>query len=195
MSDEPAARPAGTYWHREDAEVLAVNYPERVLEVIVIPYERPATVVYAGRQVQETIARGAFDGIERRASRIKLNRDHDPQRLVGRGIALYPARQEGLVAKLKVARTDLGDETLALAEDGVLDVSAEFKPMDGGMQWTRNRDAYTITKGYLGGVGLVQYGAYEDDARVLAVRAAATSEHPNRDLARSWLLEIRHPER
>lgn len=198
MSDD---RPAGEWWLRQDTEVLAVHERERILEVVVIPYERAATVVYEGRRVQETIAPGAFDGIDGRPGRVKLNRDHNPERLVGKAVALYPGRPEGLVAKLRVSRTDLGDETLQLAEDGVLDVSAEFRPMDGGMSWTRNRDAYTVTKAYLAGVGLVQYGAYGEHAGVLAVREEApvrepaVSGTPNLDLARSWVLELRHPER
>ena len=41
--------------------------------------------------VTEVVARGAFDGIERRANRVRVNRDHDETRTVGRAVAFHPA--------------------------------------------------------------------------------------------------------
>lgn len=190
MSDE-TERPQGELWLR-DAELVGVSFPERTIDLVVMPYEQTAYVPWEGRTVQETIARGAFDGIERRANRIRVNRDHVLERTVGRALALHPARDEGLVAQIRIAQTPLGDETLELAADGCLDASAGFLPQAGGMKWL-GRSAYRVTKGWLGHIALTPEPAYEG-ARVLAVRSstqAALSETPNLDAWRTMLLEDR----
>ena len=79
----------------------------------------------------ESIAQGAFDGIERRANRVRVNRDHELQRTVGRAVTFHPSREDGLVAELKIAKTELGDETLQLADEGILDASRRL-PADAG---------------------------------------------------------------
>ena len=193
--DQPELqRPPGDLWLR-DAQVTGVSFPDRTLELIVLPYEQPASVGWEGRIVKETISRGAFDGIERRANRIRVNRDHMLARTVGRALAFHPSRPEGLVAEVKIARTELGDETLELAADECLDASAGFLPMANGMKW-ETRSAYRITKGWLGHIALTPEPAYEG-ARVLAVRTAPTStgapqsKTPNLDTVRGWLLEDR----
>ncbi len=167
-------------------ELLDVSFPERTIELIVTPYERETLVPFEGRLVTEVFSRGAYDGIERRANRIRANRDHLRERTVGRAVSLHPSRDEGLVAVLKIAKTDLGDETLALAADECLDASAGYLPMPGGEKWeTRNR--VRVTKAWLGHIALTPEPAYEE-ARVLAVRsgdpvaAAAASATPNREL-------------
>src|SRR5947199_7933637 len=98
--------PDARYWTRSsDTDALAVNFPERVVEVIVMPYDTGAQVPWGPerREVTEIINRGAFDGIEGRPNRIKANRDHDETRTFGKAVTLHPSRQEGLVAKLQVA--------------------------------------------------------------------------------------------
>lgn len=180
------------------AQVVDVSYPERTIELVVMPYETETVVAYQGRMCSETIARGAFDGIERRANRVRVNRDHDMARTVGRAVALHPDRAEGLVAEVRIAKTELGEETLELAADGCLDASAGFRPMDGGMTWL-GRSAYRITKGWLGHIAMTPDPAYPD-ARVLAVRSAdgasvspggVVSATPNLDEVRGWRLADR----
>jgi HK97 family phage prohead protease len=173
------------------AETIGVSFPKRTIELIVTPYEREALVPFNGRMVTEVFSPGAYEGIQRRANRIRVNRDHMAERTVGRAIALHPTREEGLVAELRIAQTELGDETLQLAEEDCLDASAGYLPMPGGEKWeTRNR--VRITKAWLGHIALVPEPAYED-ARVLSVRSAATGQDgereptPNLDLVRSWL--------
>lgn len=186
--DEAAAavRPDGDLWHRV-AEVVGVSFPKRTLDLIVIPYETETLVGYEGRMVREIISRGAFDGIERRANRVRVNRDHKLERTVGRAVAFHPSREDGLVAEVRIAKTDLGDETLALAQDECLDASAGFLPMRDGMTW-ETRNSYRISKGWLGHIALTPEPAYED-AKVLAVRSAERAERtgtPNLDEVRSW---------
>jgi HK97 family phage prohead protease len=189
MTDEPADR---ELWHRS-AELVGVSFPQRTIELIVMPYETETVVPYQGRMVREVIARGAYDGIERRANRVRVNRDHKAERTVGRATAFHPSRNEGLVAEVRIARTELGDETLTLAEDGILDASAGFMPMPGGMEWD-GRSKYRVTKAWLGHIAMTPDPAYED-AKVLSVRAtqppANASNTPNLDEVRGWLLEDR----
>jgi len=179
------------FWRRE-AQLVGVSFPGRMIEMVVMPYETPARVPWEGRMVSETIARGAFHGIERRANRVRVNRDHNLERTVGRAMAFHPSRDEGLVAEVRIANTDLGNETLELAADGCLDASAGFLPMgDGAMRW-EGPDAYRITRAWLGHIALTPQPAYED-AKVLAVRAgvALVSDTPNLDRVREWLLADR----
>jgi HK97 family phage prohead protease len=157
------------------AEAVAVDYPSRIIEVIVTPWEQETEVEHKGKLVREVFTRGAYDGIERRPNRIRVNRDHDHTRWVGRAVALHPSRQEGLVAELRIARTELGEETLALADEGILDASAEFAVMPGGETWSGK--LRRVTKAWLGGVAFTGTPAYPG-ARVLAVRSDTPGPAP-----------------
>ena len=174
VNQAPASRsmtaPPGEPWIRT-AQQLDIQPARRRLELIVVPYETETLVPYQGRMVRERIARGAFDDVERQGNSIRVNRDHDNGRVVGRVTALHPRRPEGLVAEVTIARTALGDETLALAADDCLDASAAFLPMPGGMEW-QERNAYRVTKAWLGHVALTPDPAYPT-ARVLAASTAA----------------------
>lgn len=169
------------------ATLAEVSFPKRLIELIVTPWEQEAMVEYRGRMIREVFSRGAFDGIDRRANRVRVNRDHDSRRIIGRAVAFHPSRDEGLVAELRIAQTELGDETLALADEECLDASAEFAVMAGGEQWP-DRSSRRINKAWLGGIGLVPDPAFTD-ARVLAVRAAPDPAllpaTPNADKARA----------
>lgn len=170
------------------ATQLGVDFPKRTIEIIVTPWEQETEVEHKGRMIREVFSRGAYDGIERRPNRIRVNRDHDVRRVIGRAVALHPSRQEGLVAELRIARTDLGDETLALADDGDLDASAEFAVMPGGDTWQGR--LRRITKAWLGGVAMTPVPAYPG-ANVLSVRqaSAVTVATPNLDQIRGWRLQ------
>ena len=188
---EADERPAGEPWIRS-AKLVDVSFADRTIELVVIPYDTPTLVAYQGRMVKESIDRGAFDGIERRANRVRVNREHEVMQTVGRAVAFHPSREEGLVSEIKIAKTPLGDDTLELAADGCLDASAAFLPMRGGMKWL-DRTAYRVTKAWLGHIALTSEPAYED-ARVLAVRSAEQvpgSSTPNLDQVRAWQAEDR----
>lgn len=189
MSDQPP----GLLRYRA-AETLEVDYPSRTIELIVTPYEAEAVVAMGNRTVTEVFSRGAYAGIERRANRIRVNRDHEIQRTVGRAVNLHPSREVGLVAEVRIAKTPLGDETLALADEGILDASAGYLPMKGGELW-ETRDRVRITKAWLGHIAMTPDPAYQG-ANVLAVRhndgsvileEVEESRTPNLDAARAWL--------
>jgi HK97 family phage prohead protease len=193
MSDTETA-PAGQLRWRTAAQ-LGVSFPERTIELVVMPYETEALVPYGARMVKEIVSRGAFNGIERRSNRIRVNRDHVAERTVGRAVALHPSREEGLVGVIRIARTDLGDETLALADEQCLDASAGFLPFPGGEVW-EERARVRIRKAWLGHIALTPDPAYES-AQVLAVRKEQEADGvpvptPNLDVVRGWMLEQRY---
>ena len=182
-------RPAGELEIRS-ARLQDVSWPERTIELVCMPYDEETVVAHKGGLIREVCAPGAFAGIERRANRIRVNRDHDVTRTIGRAVAFHPNRPEGLVAELRIAKTDLGDETLTLAEDGILDASAGFLPMPRGEEWPE-RNLRRLTKVWLSHIAMVPDPAYEG-ASVLAVRSAQAppgSATPNLDLVRAWRLE------
>jgi len=154
------------------AGTMTVDYPERIIEMIAVPYDEETLVRNRGRMVRESIAPGAFAGVERRANRVKVNLAHDVEAVVGRALALHPERPEGLVAELRISRTPRGDDMLALAADGAIDASVGFAPMPGGEQWNGDRSACRITRAYLGHIALTGDPAYAG-ANVLAVRQAS----------------------
>jgi phage head maturation protease len=155
---------------------LGVDFKGRTIELVAMPYDADAAVVVHGRPVVESCAPGAFDGCERRANRLKVNRDHDFLRTVGRATALHPSRTEGLVAELHIARTPLGDETLGLAADQALEASVGFAVMGGGEQWLEQRTRRRLTRLFLDHIAMVPEGAYE--GRVLSVRDAQQAAEP-----------------
>jgi phage head maturation protease len=167
------------------AEIAGIDFPNRTIELVVMPYEKETpTAMVNGRQVTEIVSRGAFDGVEQRTSQVKVNRGHVLDAVVGKTLALHPSREEGLVAEVRISRTELGEETLVLADDGILAASAGFGLMrKGGMTgpvvphaevW-ESRDRRRLNHLFLHHIAMTPDPAYED-ARVLAVRAAVSPQ-------------------
>jgi phage head maturation protease len=176
------------------AQVADVSYPKRTVTVIVAPYETPTVIHTATGSFTEVVSRGAYDGVQRRAGSIRANRDHDWEKLAGRITALYPDRDEGLVADVKMFNSGAGPETLELcAEDG-LSASAGFAlmreggavgpPKPGAETWERGRTVRRLNELWLDHVAFVPNPAYET-ATVLDVRRvgdpAVLIATPNRD--------------
>jgi HK97 family phage prohead protease len=170
-----SVQPVGDLEYRA-ATQIGVSFPKRTIELIVMPYETETVVEHHGRMVREIVSKGAFDGIERRANRVRVNRDHDITRTVGRALRFHPSREEGLVAELRIAQTELGEETLTLADEGILDASAGFLPMPDGETWPE-RSLRRLTRLWLGHVAMTPDPAYET-ARVLAVRSGDVPVRP-----------------
>lgn len=184
-------RPRGPVEFRTVTD-MDVHFADRTIELVLMPYDTDAGVIVRGRPCVESHAPGAYDGVERRANRVKVNRDHDLLRTVGRAVGLHPSRAEGFVGELRIARTALGDETLALAEDESLEASVGFQVMHGGEQWSEGRSRRRVTKAYLDHIALVPEGAYL--GRVLDVRTAAPvvvaaqpQATPNLDEVLAWM--------
>ncbi|MPZ14277.1 MAG: hypothetical protein GEU73_07610 [Chloroflexi bacterium] len=149
------------------AEIAGVSFAQRIIEMIAVPYNETTLVMYRGEPWEERVEPGAFDGVEKRPNRIKANRDHDVRRTIGKALNLWPSREEGLVAEIRIAQTALGDETLALAEEDILGASVGFAVPGSGQ--VLNRPKRTIRKAFLDHIALLPNPAYEG-ALVTGVR-------------------------
>jgi len=178
------------------AQVADVSYPRRTATVIVAPYETPTVIQTPLRSFTEIVSRGAYQGVQRRGGSIRANRDHDWRQIAGKVEALYPDREEGLVAEVRMFTSPLGEETLTLCAEGGLSMSAGFALMreqgatgpvkKGAETWSENRSVRRLNDLWLDHVSFVGNPAYET-AAVLDVRAAEIAEKsavstPNLDL-------------
>jgi HK97 family phage prohead protease len=175
------------------AETVGVRYPDRIIEVRAMPYEVETTkVVRNGKQITEVVSRGAFGRCEDRKD-VRAYRSHDKSTPVGRAVALHPARDDGLVAEVKISKTGLGDETLELAADGLLDASVGFAPMK--ERWSPSREHRRLERVYLDHIALLPDPAYEG-ANVLDVRREADEPEllvvptPNKDRIIAIIAEL-----
>jgi HK97 family phage prohead protease len=148
------------------ATLTNVDFEERIIQVVAVPYDQEAVVPYAGQMVVESVAPGAFAGIETREEHVSVNRDHQYERTFGKVVS-YQDDPTGLIANIYVSDTPLGGETLRLAADGVLKASV-------GMLVRRSDQVVKkgfrrIKRAFLDHVSLVPNPAYRG-AGVLAVR-------------------------
>jgi phage head maturation protease len=154
--------------------VADVNRKQRLITVVAVPYEQPAKIEYRGEVWDEMFTRSAFDGIEKRPQRVRVNREHVRGDTVGKAVAFYPDRTEGLVAELRIAETLRGNDTLALAEDDCLSSSIGFGVLPSDQVLDRKLMQRRINKAWLDHIALVESPAYEG-ADVLDVRDACSA--------------------
>lgn len=155
--------------YRDSADVGSVNFAQRLIELIAVPYEKAARVRYRGDTWDEMFSRGAFDGIEKRPNRVRANRDHDRTKVVGKALKFHPSREEGLVAEIRIAKTPLGDETLALADEDMLSASVGFGVRGRDQELDKSSRMRRIKRAFLDHIAFVSEPAYEG-ATVLSVR-------------------------
>lgn len=192
----------GPIEHRTVGVIGDVSESKRQIELIAVPYDEEALVEYppgSGQLIVESVAPGAFEGVQTRTRRIPVNRDHDDTRVVGKVLALHPSRVEGLVAEVRISPTMLGDETLALAADGVLGASVGMGIAPRHQQWTEQRSRRRVMKAFLGHIALAANEAYAG-ASVLAIRSGVAIPQPVvfepvvdefADDVRAWLQAMR----
>lgn len=171
------------------ADTFEVEFPvdievregsSREIDMRLVPWDTPVNTL----QGVEEFARGAFDGIDPNGvklfgpsheARIGMGQDGMPKMTripIGKATVLSN-RHDGEYATFKVARTAGGDETHALAADGIVSgVSVEFAEVPGGTKTvTRNgRRVRRHEKAQLTGASLTHKPTYEQ-AMVLAVRS------------------------
>lgn len=155
---------------RNDSVIADVNQRLRLIDLVVVPWDQEAEIPWHGEIWRETFQRGAFDGIQDHAGRIRVNREHVKGDTVGRAVSLDPAALEGLLARLKIAATPRGDDTLELAADDMLSASAGFynkAPADVAVN--RRQMTRRVLRAFLDHIAMVEAPAYAG-ARVLAVR-------------------------
>lgn len=170
MMQRAGLRPQAPLEQRDDlGSVGSVDFKQRVVTVVAVPYEQAAKVPFQGDVWDEVFQRGAFDNISTSPHRVRANRNHNKSQTVGKVVAFYPDRVEGLIADIRIAKTPLGDETLALAADDCLSSSIGFAALPQWQKLDRRNKIRRIENAYLDHISFVESPAYEN-ADVIAVR-------------------------
>jgi len=155
---------------RSDGVLAGIDFKERLIDLIAVPWGQVAKVFWRGELWDEVIEPGAFDGVESRAGRVRVNREHLKGDTVGKVIEFDPSDDRGLFARIRIAETPRGEETLRLAAEDMISASIGYKAnkpsdvvLDKGGKMRRVKSAF------LDHVGMVEDPAFEG-AKVLAVR-------------------------
>jgi HK97 family phage prohead protease len=165
------------------AASVEVRHPERVIELIAVPYDEDTRVLHRGRWIIESVAPGSFANVAGSPRNIIVNRGHDYERPIGKVVRLHPNDPRGLRSEVRIVKTPEGDDVLELAAEDLLGASVGFAAYPGGEHYTSDQTRRRITKAYLGHIALTGDPAYEG-AEVLAVRSASppvTTPTPNLD--------------
>ncbi|OFB37966.1 hypothetical protein BA059_16860 [Mycolicibacterium sp. (ex Dasyatis americana)] len=173
MTDE--ANPLAPIEHRyAGVTVGEVDFTQRLITVVAVPYEQPALVEYRSELWHELFERGSLNSVAGAPHRVRANRDHNKSRTIGKVTQFWPDREEGLVAEVRIAKTPLGDETLALADDDCLSASVGFGVRPADQVLDRKTMTRRIKTAYLDHLSFVESPAYVG-AQVLSVRDDATA--------------------
>lgn len=165
-------RAAGPIEHRA-AVVEGINHRERIITVIAVPWEQEATVDYRGELWTEVFHRGALDSLATmRPDRVRAYREHERRNVFGRATKFVPDDERGCVAEVYVAKTALGDETLALADDQCVSCSIGFVPLE--QRLDRAAMKKHVNRAFLDHLAFVADPAYPG-AEVIGVREAPTA--------------------
>lgn len=155
-------------------QVLASDWTQRTITVIAVPYGEPALVPFRGEVWREIFDRRAFvNAVEvAEPDRVRVNRGHNKSDGVGKVVHFDPTDRRGLVARISVARTLRGDDTLGLAVGGALSASLGFGVLPGGEKLDHTTKTRVITRAFIDHLALVESPAYRG-AQVLEVRGGA----------------------
>jgi phage head maturation protease len=160
----------GEVFTRNDAELADVDVKQRLIDLVAVPWDEAAAVDWRGDMWQEVFRRGAFDGLEEHVERVRVNREHVIGDTVGRLVWADPKAESGLIVRAKIARSQRGDDTLALAEDDAISASVGYRiksPTD--ITLTHRDRLREVFRAFLDHLGMVESPTWET-AKVLAVR-------------------------
>jgi HK97 family phage prohead protease len=173
---------------RNDATLKDVDFKQRLILVIAVPWEQEAQIEWRGEMWNEVFTRGAFDGLEDHAGRVRVNREHTRGDTVGKVVQIDTQDTAGMITMVRIAKTPRGDETLALADEDMISSSIGYKikkPSDVVIH--RQRKLRRVNRAFLDHLSFVEAPAYAG-AQVLAVRegsqgspVAALPQTPNLD--------------
>lgn len=178
MSERELLYRTATDWADLD---IRTEGEEGVVSGIAVPWEKPTRI---NSELTEVFTRGAFDGQMSKPGGVFLARNHIP--LGGSPIGRLTAMRNdsrGLYVEGRVSRTQVGEETLTLIRDGVLDSFSV-----GFLEGRNRREAGGITRrlsATLREVAVVLQPAYAD-ALVTGLRngtcpTCAAGEHGEHD--------------
>jgi phage head maturation protease len=151
-----------------------VNTKQRLVDLIAVPWEQEADVLWRGDMWHEVFDRHAFDGIQDHAGRVPVNRQHTKGDTVGKVVQFDPSHRNGLFARVKIANTPRGDETLALAEEGMAFPSVGYRVKGfSDMRVDRRSKSRRILRAFMDHLAMVEDPTWAG-AEVLAVRAESS---------------------
>jgi HK97 family phage prohead protease len=152
------------------AVVSDVDSRQYLIDVMAVPWDEPAQVFWCGELWTEVFHRGAFDGVEERAGRIRVNREHTKGATVGKIVGLDPHDEVGLRAQVKIVKSPAGEEIMALAEQDMTSVSIGYranKPSD--VRFDKVKKRRDVHGAFLDHLSFVEDPTW-DRAQVLSVR-------------------------
>lgn len=165
-----------------DSQVSSIDFAERIIEVIAVPWDEETTVFWRGEPWGEVFRRGAFAGLEKDPSRVRVNREHERGNTIGKLVEVDPKHETGLFARMYIAPTTRGDETLVLAREGMISASIGYranKPSDVKLHKNRTPKLREVITGFLDHLAMVESPAFAG-AHVLAAYDSE-SQHPEAD--------------
>jgi phage head maturation protease len=142
----------------------------RLIDLIAVPWDEEADVMWRDELWRESFQRGAYDGIEDHAGRVRVNREHVEGDTVGKVVHFDPYADSGLLARVKIAATPRGDETLALADEEMISASMGYfvkSPSD--VVVNKRTHTRRVVRAFMRHLAMVESPAYVG-AQVLAVR-------------------------
>ena len=144
----------------------------RTLHGPLLPWGVEARVVDRGRLVVETFTRGALVGTDPALVPLTATHPRDAGTLPIGVTLTIEDRSDAAWGEWRVSDTQLGNEVLALARDGVpLGLSIGFAEIPGGSRWSADRQRVTRTRAALDHIAVVRVPAYQG-AGVAGVREA-----------------------
>lgn len=141
---------------------MAVDWENRTVSGIVMPYWRTSSVIKNGRRWQFKPGALKFGDV----ARVKLLRDHDFAQAEGRMLEAVE-RPEGMWARFRVARGPAGDRVLAEAEDGVRDAFSCGVVIREAVPHPTETGTYVVTDAHWQETSILAVPAF-DDARLAA---------------------------
>lgn len=165
----------------DGVRIDGVDFGQRIITVLAVPYEQPTQVVYRQELYDEVFSRSAFNGIEGQTRKIPATAaleipaaEHKGARVVGRVVSSDPYGEAGLISEIKISRTSVGDDTLELAADEALWPSIGFLVKNPRFDQEIDRHSKTrrVNRAFLDHLAFVGQPAYEG-AKILAMRSAA----------------------
>lgn len=155
-----------------------VNFKDRIIDVIAVPWDEEAEIVWRGETWKEVFDRQALDEAAQQKARVPVNRQHNRSDTVGRIVSIDPkADRRGALTSVKVARTPRGDETLQLASEGMLGASVGyFVRRMSDVVVLRRSMTRRVQRAFLDHLSMVEDPAYKG-AETVAVHDAWTP-HP-----------------
>lgn len=178
---------------RNDSAVADVDVRQRLIDVIAVPWDQEAEVEWRGEIWNEIFRRGAFDGLEDHVGRVRVNREHVIGNTVGKLVWADPASDLGLITRAKIAKTQAGDDTLGLAEDGAVSGSVGYRIKDpADVDLNRRTKLREVMRAFLDHLSFVESPAFVG-AEVLAVRDSRMDDILAPTIARTLTDAWNHP--